>query len=224
MEWKAAGALAAALVIVPHVAAAEAWRNDVTVLTVKTYDHFGLLKEDLRSAEEEAAAALREVGIELVWLDCWFLEREPDSAPQQCRRPRQKGEIVLRLQSASATPAGKFVAMGFSLIGGVEPPYLSTVFPDVVQSVASGAASDARRVLGLAIAHEIGHLLLNTHQHAHAGLMRADWSRAELRRNDRSYWRFAEPENAVMQGAARQRASGEDSIFSNGPQHPAERD
>src|SRR3970282_1353415 len=55
-----------------------------------------------------------------------------------------------------------------------------------------GAGIRSRDVLGRAIAHEIGHLLLNTNSHPEAGLMRAAWSRSELRRNATDDWRFRE--------------------------------
>jgi hypothetical protein len=67
--------------------------------------------------------------------------------------------------------------------------------------VARGAATDGRRVLGLSIAHEIGHLLLNTTEHAKAGLMRADWSRNELHRKTSDDWRFLEGEATQMRAA-----------------------
>jgi hypothetical protein len=71
-----------------------------------------------------------------------------------------------------------------------------------------GAAADPRQVLGLAIAHEIGHLLLNTNTHAAAGLMRAGWSRSELHRNVSSDWRFLDTEAAMMRAAVATRRSG----------------
>ena len=93
--------------------------------------------------------------------------------------------------------------MGFSLVGNPDAaPYLATVFVDRVESVARGAGIDERRVLGLAIAHEIGHVLLNSNTHASSGLMRADWSRNELRRNDSTAWRFLETEAAHVHSSA----------------------
>jgi hypothetical protein len=117
--------------------------------------------------------------------------------------------VLLRLQSGKTVERPKFASMGFSLVGSSgERPYLSSVFPDVVESVARGAAVDQRRLLGWAIAHEIGHLLLNTPEHAAAGLMRADWSRKELQRNVPADWRFLETEAATMRAALSARETG----------------
>jgi hypothetical protein len=111
------------------------------------------------------------------------------------------------MQKAGEADGSKFVSMGFSLvkIAGATP-FLSTVYVDRAESVARVAGVDARRVLGLAIAHEIGHVLLNSNTHAAAGLMRADWSRKELRRTDGTAWNFLETEAAMVRAAAAARA------------------
>jgi hypothetical protein len=81
------------------------------------------------------------------------------------------------------------------------------VYVDRVKSVARGAGTDARRVLGLAMAHEIGHVLLNSNTHAPTGLMRANWSRNEMRRNDAAAWRFLDIEATHVRCAALERHS-----------------
>ena len=202
MEWKAVGVIAAVLLTSPQTSAAQTGDGAGVVLTVRTYNNFGVAPEILQVARAEAEVILRDAGIEIVWLDCWFRRAEPGNASPACRQPLGSRDIVLRFQPGHASSSDKIVSMGFSLIGaGPERPYLSTVFPDVVQVVARGAAVDARHLLGLAIAHEIGHLMLNTNEHARRGLMRATWSRKELRRNMQTDWRFLENEGAVMRAA-----------------------
>ena len=91
--------------------------------------------------------------------------------------------------------------MGFTLVSRRPEhyrPVLSTVFPDVVALVARDAGVDARRLLGYAVAHEIGHLLLNSPQHSSAGLMRALWSRLELQERRTGDWVFSNAEAETM--------------------------
>jgi hypothetical protein len=57
----------------------------------------------------------------------------------------------------------------------------------------------------MAMAHEIGHLLLGTSAHASTGLMRAIWSRDELHRHDPADWQFSSVESATMIRALRDR-------------------
>ncbi len=49
----------------------------------------------------------------------------------------------------------------------------------------------ASRLLGRAIAHEVGHLLLPGGRHSPSGLMRAPWVYEELMENRREDWVFS---------------------------------
>jgi hypothetical protein len=76
-----------------------------------------------------------------------------------------------------------------------------------VVTLARRATVDPRRLLGLAIAHEIGHLLLNSNHHAPTGVMRADWSQFSLRHGSADDWRFLPTEEAAMRAAIAARRS-----------------
>ena len=174
-------------------------------IIIRSYNNFGVPAPDLAAAREHAQAILQEAGVNMVWADCWVGDRQPSNAPSRCHEP-VGGDIVLRLQKTGERDRSKFVSMGFSLVGTAgAAPFLATVYVDRVHSVARGAGIDARRVLGLAMAHEIGHVLLNSNTHAPSGLMRADWSRNELRRNDATAWQFLDSEAAHVRAAALER-------------------
>jgi hypothetical protein len=169
---------------------------------IRSYNNFGVPAADLAAARQDAQAILQEAGVNVVWEDCWAGERPPVSTSARCQEP-VGGDIVLRLQKTGQSVRSRFVSMGFSLVGTPgAAPFLATVYTDRVESVARGAGIDARRVLGLAIAHEIGHLLLNSGTHAPSGLMRADWSRSELRRKDAAAWHFLDAEAEHVRSAA----------------------
>jgi hypothetical protein len=70
------------------------------------------------------------------------------------------------------------------------------LFP--VRTIAEQAAADFATVLGRAIAHEIGHLLLGTPDHPKEGLMRARWLQDELRGVRPAHWGFSTREAAQM--------------------------
>ena len=172
---------------------------------IRVFNNLDVPAGDLAAARQQAGAILRDAGIQAVWLNCWQGDRQPSDAPFRCREPLDD-DLVLRLQKTHKADGSKFVSMGFSLVRDDHAaPFLSTVYVDRVESVARAAGIDARRLLGLAIAHEIGHLLLNSNSHARTGLMRADWSRAELRRNEAGAWRFLHSEAADLRAAALQR-------------------
>ena len=56
----------------------------------------------------------------------------------------------------------------------------ASIFYDVVRDCAAQQREDLDQLLGAAIAHELGHLLLGTNSHSTTGLMSAFWSRKEL--------------------------------------------
>lgn len=173
-------------------------------IVIRSYNNFGVPAPDLAVAREHAEAIFQQAGLNIAWTDCWVGGSRQGPAAR-CEGP-VGGDIVLRLQKTAGTNGSKFVSMGFSLVETAgATPFLSTVFVDRVQSVARGAGIDARRVLGLAMAHEVGHVLLNNNMHAAHGLMRADWSRNELRRKDAAAWHFLETEAAHLRAAALQR-------------------
>src|SRR5262249_54227570 len=78
---------------------------------------------------------------------------------------------------------------------------LATIYADRVAWLAGEAGADMPTLLGFAIAHEIGHLPLGTNAHSGTGLMRALWSRAQLRRNDTADWLFGRSEAARMRSS-----------------------
>jgi hypothetical protein len=172
---------------------------------IRVFNNLDVPAADLAAARQRADAILQDAGVQTVWLDCWQGDRQPENAPVRCQDP-VGSDLVLRLQKTHKADGSKFVSMGFSLVRGLDAaPFLSTVYVDRVDSVARASGIDARHLLGLAMAHEIGHVLLNSNSHARAGLMRADWSREELRRNDTAAWRFLESEAADLRAAAVQR-------------------
>src|SRR5688572_25603174 len=127
-----------------------------------------------------------------------------DTAPQCATTPRP-GEIVLRVvpagspkEPASAASAAlrspvSHLPLGDAFVDlGTRSGVLATVYLDRVSVLAGPAGLDIATLLGHAIAHEIGHLLLGTNAHSTTGLMRAVWSREEVRRRRAADWTFTE--------------------------------
>jgi hypothetical protein len=83
---------------------------------------------------------------------------------------------------------------------------LATVDPELVLRIARGSAVDFATLLGRAIAHEIGHLLLGHSRHSRVGLMRAIWSQDEIRGIRPTNWQFSAAEAAEMRHGLAARA------------------
>ena len=201
MAWKRAGAITVLLTLTGvNVAGAQP-----AELVVRTFDNYGVPAGDLREARDHASAILSAAGVDVTWIDCWSGDKPAVDAPARCREEVGR-DLVLRLQRAPAPSRERFTSLGFALVTPDGMPFLATVFADLAEGVARRAGVSPRPVLGRAIAHEIGHLLLNENAHSKEGLMRAAWSQAELRKKEGAAWQFSADEGQTMRAAVRRRA------------------
>ena len=214
MTFGTVGIVAVLLLIMPGVVRADS--DEVPrrpLLVIRTYNQYGISRENLRVAWDSAEAVLKDAGIDVTWFDCAQKSGnngEPIGEPPNCRQTPSSNEVFLRIQAKGPAGGTRNVSMGSSLVSRRPEgyaPLLSTVFADVVAFVARDAGVDARRLLGYAIAHEIGHLLLNTPRHSDSGLMRALWSRFELQRSRTADWMFLSEEAKTMRRAIAARPS-----------------
>jgi hypothetical protein len=187
------------------------------IVVIRSYNYGQVPPDELARARATADHIFQQAGISLQWVDCWvpdrpssIVDRRSSSVdrPASCVDPLHDGsEFVLRLMPAdppTAPTSLRNVAMGSSLVdhdSGIGA--LITVDPERVLNIARGAACDSSTLLGRAIAHEIGHLLLGHSRHSRSGLMRAIWSQDEIRGIHPAGWQFSASEGAQMrQGLA----------------------
>jgi len=192
MHWKTiAEATLTLALVVPGFSTAEPLRTPVAV---RVFDASGMSDADLDAALAETEAVLGGSGLDVSWTRC----TRPDTSPAPCDHPVVDGELIVRLITAPMMRSGT-VTMGYALVDpSVRHSLIASVYWNRVRSIAGEARIDPRPLLGRAIAHEIGHLLLNTNSHTPAGLMRATWSQAELRLNLPGDWCFGEREAKAM--------------------------
>jgi hypothetical protein len=176
------------------------------LLMVRVYHTSGVSVEDRGVAEREAQALL---GVAMAWVNCPSGRAPAVALVPRCAEPPGPLDIVLRLESAGPETATAPRPLGMALVSGHagEVPVFSTVYADRVEALARDAGVDHRSVLGRAIAHEIGHLLLNTTRHAARGLMRPAWSHAELQRNAPTDWILSRRERDALAQALLERAA-----------------
>jgi len=182
--WSAIGI---GLVVVSWSPPADSAETGWRPLTVRVYDGTGLSKAITRGAMDAAAQALRPASIEVMWVTC------ARSSGGRCGTPLGPGEVIVRLVRGAGAEAG---ASDLSLGNALVDPatgigVLATIYVERVERMASSAGTDVGTLLGRAMAHEIGHLLLGGGPHGVSGLMRPRWTREELVRNVRADWRFA---------------------------------
>ena len=173
-------------------------------IIVRTFNNFRVPADQLTAARTEATTILKDAGLGVIWLDCWLGNAEPPDAPDRCRA-KVGTDLVLRLHAAAAGASSHYTSLGFAVVVRKGTPFLATIYPDLGETIARRAGIDTSIVLGRAMAHEIGHLLLNSNAHAEDGLMRAAWTQKELRRSYTTDWTFLEPEARTIRAAAESR-------------------
>jgi hypothetical protein len=169
---------------------------------VRVYDTTVMSAADQTVALRAATGVLAAAGIDITWLVCGITDVSAN--PEACTKRLTRDELAVRLVRLAGTPSARGqLSLGYSLLdmsagGGT----LATVYVDRVEWLVGGPPN---QLLGFAVAHEVGHLLLGTNTHAAAGLMRAVWSRSELQRNDPADWLFTAADSLAMSRALRQR-------------------
>jgi hypothetical protein len=111
--------------------------------------------------------------------------------------PPKPDEVIVRIVKAGERGSPELLGTSMVDVEG-QAGTLATIYLDRVESLANQAQVDSGRLLGRAIAHEIGHLLLGTASHAYGGLMRPHWLAGELQRDWPLDWVLSSSEGARM--------------------------
>jgi len=189
-------------------------------LPVRLYDLSGQSDDQRRIALETATAALASAGVRILWTLC----APADRSDAGCNAPPRDSERIVRvLQTSPAWSRREGVSMGDSVIDcGSQSGGFATVYADRVSWMAARAAITPAVLLGLAIGHELGHLLLGS-GHTSAGIMRRSWPLNELRWNRPGDWQFTREQIAVLGLAEAGSRNDNANSASAGPGRPASR-
>ena len=135
--------------------------------------------ESMALAEQETTGIFERIGVTTAWVVCSLPPQEPvrasgpaDAAP----------ELVLRLLSSSMADK---LRVGSDTLGRAHLPnnvrfgVWADVFADRTRGLGHGKEFEV--ILGLVIAHELGHLLLGKHTHSVSGLMQARLGSEEVK-------------------------------------------
>jgi hypothetical protein len=196
-------AVAVALLMTVSTASAETNRVVVRVYETAVGD-LALRTAAIQTAAEIVKAA----GIMVEWHDCTESGRRP-----VCQDARRAGNFIARIMpvlKAGAAPrresiealgtSGDTEPLGFAVVDpGTHTGKMATAFQNQIDSVARRTGVARSELLGRALAHEIGHLLLGVRGHSRTGIMRAMWTDEELTRGRAEDWLFAPGDSQRLQ-------------------------
>jgi hypothetical protein len=151
-------------------------------MTVQVYNVARVSEEALSTAIQEATGIFSQAGVQTMWLDCPLTTPEALLNPLCLHRP--PAELVVRILPHAEARVSSVLTpdtLGFALAPDKpERGFLASVYFDRVQQITEDQRGLEYEVLGRAIAHELGHLLLGTNSHSTRGIMRARWNPEEL--------------------------------------------
>jgi hypothetical protein len=177
-------------------------------ITLRMYN-YGISRALLARAEGEATAILNHARLGVAWVDCPLTPAEFENYPA-CQKPMGPADFAVRVLTAGE--AERFTAHHEALGQALECPrdqigcsaYI--LYRGVLELARDGDATEAQ-LLGHALAHEIGHLLLGPNSHSAIGIMRGIWNHQDLQTIARAYLFFTEPQSARMRNQVAARST-----------------
>ncbi len=194
------------------VAAIIAWtetaagaQDDLPALTVHAYNYAAVPAATLRDARNTVIRIYREAGVDLRWIDRPADPAEGSGDTTSACLFSVRIFIREKREAASpSTPAVLGTAFEASDGGGT----LWVWYRQVVR-MARQYGQPLGQVLALAVAHEVGHLVLPHHGHSSTGIMRALWGGDDIRHAVVGGMRFTAEQAAIMRSKVA--AAGESS-------------
>jgi len=149
-------------------------------ITIRIHNYAGANLSVVRHAERVAGSILREAGVNTVWVECPV--NQDSSYDPICGKPFSSLDFVFNLVPRSMSDHWHLRegVLGLAIeVDGKGLGFRASIFYDVVRDCVQ-PGQDLDQLLGAAIAHELGHLLLGTNSHSSTGLMSASWSTKKL--------------------------------------------
>ena len=145
-------------------------------LTVAIFNEAHVPRTILAGAQETASYIFAKSGIDIRWMPCG---REDESVEERsaCSQPEFPDHLDMHIVNSCPHLPGSVFGISY-----VSPEGIGTQADVFYVKVAAFRQSPAElsTLLGYAMAHEVGHLLLGSNSHSPTGLMRADWRTKEL--------------------------------------------
>ncbi len=144
-------------------------------ITIAVYNRARVAPDSLSQAEKIAQRTLQDAGVESVWINC----RVSDTEGDDCRHASDDKWLVLTIMHSSHG-GGTSEIMGKALEDESGNGSYCYIFRDKVDEIVQKTHLNPARLLGPALAHELGHLLLGVNSHSPEGIMAGRWNAREI--------------------------------------------
>lgn len=175
---------------------------------VHIYNDVRVPNAEVGAAEQVASRVLRQAGVELNWSDCTVSRSASGSLSSPCDSPAQSGALVVYFVGPLEAHFHWVDenALACSIIPHAnEPATMTYISYPRIRTLSDSTSAGVADLLGLAVAHEIAHLLLGSHEHANQGIMRAYWPWQDLHAEAWGKFQFSRDEANRLRTAVRAR-------------------
>ena len=188
-------------------------------LCIRVYNHAQVPAAELKVALLETTRVFKPTGLRITWqLDVESPEdRGIDMSSASARKTDNRRYVVLSLLTGSPETVCPG-ALGFAL------PFAHTgahgsIFYDRIQAMARRESVAQYIVLGSAMAHELGHVLLRSTEHSQAGLMQTRWNKTTWRLASEGLLGFLPEQLRAIRNTAVAIGERESVLLANGLEH-----
>jgi len=179
----------------PNVAVTQNAKISVMVLNIAAVP-----AHTLSEAEKQAGEILGNAGVDVEWIDCQL----PINTAI-CTGTAEADRLTLTIVSEDNRRIYGEDVLGRSVVGNSNKGVYARVFYSHIQAKAERERVNSGALLGLAVAHEFGHLLLGPNAHSPQGIMRANWSHRDIERGIQGQLQFTSQQVPILRAGVEAR-------------------
>lgn len=169
-----------ALILLSH-ASLRAEGDETRTVSIRIHNYAHIQDGALARAQEVVSGMYGTIGVRTDWLEpLQQAEGIFDSLGAPDFKPSDLMVIILTAAMANRGVIPGPI-LGFAAADPGVGGRIAYVIYDRVKDLTRGTHLDDMRMMGIVMAHEIGHLLLTDRSHSEDGLMRANWQPSEFR-------------------------------------------
>jgi hypothetical protein len=161
--------------------------NDVPSITIRIYDYAHVPPQFIEEAQEQVTDVYAAIGVQTEWA-----QTVRPTEPRMYSPERDPGELLINILSPamSRRMAVAEETVGLAAVTLFDGGTIAYVLFDRISEVAITSATSPATVLGVVIAHELGHLLLPHGSHSRTGLMRPKLNAGDFKVVNRRQLKF----------------------------------
>jgi hypothetical protein len=163
-------------------------------LRVSVFNDANVAEGKLHRAETVASRVFARSGVRVEWLNCGRQNetKEEQAECAEANLPHLHVRILFKSLNLKQS------TFGISYLDGDGTGCHADVFYAGLADVEESERPDSATLLGIVMAHELGHLLLGINSHSSTGIMRPDWNDADFIAASKGNLYFSEAQGQIL--------------------------